>query len=278
MSTHVHEQARVDQDNLPGKPIVAIGLDKIAQPFPVSPLAGVGVVVIVYLVAQALAELLLEIYPLLAGWSKARTTAWLGNTVVEFAYTFSVYALTLLAIYWFMRTRKLQFRDLGLLRPRLQDFGITLLAYPPYFILNAAAALAANAFIHVNTAQQQQLGFQAVQPPVDLILTFISLVIIPPIVEEIVMRGFLFSSLKRGMRVVPAALLTSVLFASAHLQFGSGAPLLWVAAIDTFILSLVLCYLRQKTNSLWAGIGLHALKNCLAFLAVFVLPRLHYSL
>ena len=55
------------------------------------------------------------------------------------------------------------------------------------------------------------------------------------------------------------------------MEFGSGQPLLWVAALDTFTLSMVLCYLRQETDSLWPGILLHALKNCIAFITLFVL-------
>jgi len=54
------------------------------------------------------------------------------------------------------------------------------------------------------------------------------------------------------------------------LQARSGQPLLWVAGIDTFILSLVLIYLREKTDSLYASIGLHMLKNTIAFLGLFV--------
>jgi membrane protease YdiL (CAAX protease family) len=33
---------------------------------------------------------------------------------------------------------------------------------------------------------------------------------------------------------------------------------------------MVLAYLREKTGSLWPPIGLHALKNFVAFMALFV--------
>jgi membrane protease YdiL (CAAX protease family) len=122
----------------------------------------------------------------------------------------------------------------------------------------------------LNVEQQQQLGFQPTTSHIGLILTFISLVVLPPLVEEFIMRGFLFTSLLRRLKVVPSIVITSIIFASAHLQFGSDAPLLWVAAIDTFMLSLVLCYMRYKTGSLWPGIFLHALKNCVAFLSIFI--------
>ncbi|MGH7237402.1 MAG: CPBP family glutamic-type intramembrane protease [Candidatus Saccharimonadales bacterium] len=43
-----------------------------------------------------------------------------------------------------------------------------------------------------------------------------------------------------------------------------------MAGVDTFILSTVLCYLREKTGRLYAGIGVHALKNFVAFAALFL--------
>jgi len=84
-------------------------------------------------------------------------------------------------------------------------------------------------------------------------------------------RGFVYTGLRTKLQPVGSALITSAVFASLHLEFGNGAPLLWVAAIDTFILSLVLCYLREKTGSLWPGICLHALKNFVAFATLYLI-------
>ena len=64
---------------------------------------------------------------------------------------------------------------------------------------------------------------------------------------------------------------TSLLFAAGHLAEGGSAGLLYIAAIDTFSLSLVLIYLREKTDGLWASMTLHALKNGIAFVALFAL-------
>ena len=100
-------------------------------------------------------------------------------------------------------------------------------------------------------------------------MTFASLVVLTPVAEEIMFRGFLFSSFRVRMRVRYAILLTNILFGIAHLQFGNGAPLLWIAAIDTFTLSCFLCYLREKTGSVWASVMLHAIKNLVAFIALY---------
>jgi membrane protease YdiL (CAAX protease family) len=248
----------------------------LKQAFPVSPLMGVVAVVAIYFGAMIAGQMLVGTLPAFFGWSVEQIDNWLEQSAyAQFIYVVLVEGLTLSLLYIFMRSRQLKWADIGLLRPRLRDAGATLLAYPPYFLMNAAAVIAATAVFHLDSGQRQQTGFENARSVPELIITFISLVVLPPLVEEIVMRGFLFSSLKRGLKVVPAALLTSVIFASAHLQFGQDAPLLWLAAIDTFILSLVLCYLRQRTGSLWAGIGLHALKNCLAFIVLFVLPQIN---
>ena len=104
-----------------------------------------------------------------------------------------------------------------------------------------------------------------------MLLTFVSLVVLPPLAEETVFRGFVYTGIRRRFPFLLSAVITSVLFAIPHLQFGEGAPLLWVAALDTFVLSLVLCYVRERTNSLWPGILIHALKNGIAFVALFLI-------
>jgi membrane protease YdiL (CAAX protease family) len=93
----------------------------------------------------------------------------------------------------------------------------------------------------------------------------------PAIVEEILVRGFLYSGLLKKLSVVSAALIASGIFALAHLQFLSGQPLVFIAAIDTFVLSLALIWLRQKTGNIWPGVVVHMLKNSLAFVSIFIL-------
>jgi len=60
------------------------------------------------------------------------------------------------------------------------------------------------------------------------------------------------------------------LFGAAHLSEGGAAGPLWVGALDTAILSMVLIGLREWTGNLWAGITLHMTKNLIAFLAIFI--------
>jgi len=94
--------------------------------------------------------------------------------------------------------------------------------------------------------------------------------VLPPLAEETLFRGFLYTGLRKRWSFVWTTAMVSLLFASLHLFEGSGG-LLWIAGIDTFLLSLVLCYLREKTGNLWAGIIIHILKNGLAFIFLYVL-------
>lgn len=239
---------------------------------PWSPWVAVVYAILVYFAAQFAAGLALYTYPLLRGWSNARASDWLsGSTWAQFWYVLLAEALTFGAIWWFIRRRKSSLKAIGWKRIRLSDPVITLAGFAVYFIGYAVLlAVVTHLFPSLNVDQKQELGFDNVSGDTNLVLTFLSLVILPPIVEETVFRGFVYTSIRNKAKPILATLLTSALFATAHLQFGSGKPLLWVAALDTFTLSLVLCYLREKTNSLWPGILLHGLKNGIAFASLFI--------
>ena len=61
-----------------------------------------------------------------------------------------------------------------------------------------------------------------------------------------------------------------MLFAVAHLPEGGSDGPLYIAAIDTFVLSLFLVGLRERTRGIWAGMVLHASKNFIAFYYLFI--------
>jgi membrane protease YdiL (CAAX protease family) len=74
-----------------------------------------------------------------------------------------------------------------------------------------------------------------------------------PFVEETFFRGFLFQGFRERYGWKTAILLSSAIFAAAHLDL--------VALIPTFILGSVLAYIYHRSNSLWPGIILHFLVN-----------------
>jgi len=154
---------------------------------------------------------------------------------------------------------------IGLARwPRLKDVLYALPAYVVYFGISFTLGIMTQLLDRrYDPSQAQNLGISAPSSSVAYLLTFLMLVILPPLVEEVLFRGFLFGTLRKGFSVVPSSLITSALFGVAHGQFN--------LFLDTSALSLVLCYLRIKTGSLWAGMLLHAVKNLVAFTVLYVI-------
>jgi CAAX protease family protein len=240
---------------------------------PWNPWLAVGAVLFIYVFTQFVGIELVAIYPALRHWSGTVTNNWLSNDIfAQFFYVLIAEILTVTLVWWFLRIFKSSLRVIGLVKPKLEDIGYALsglVIYFPAYI--GIVTLLSNLIPALNVNQTQQIGFQNPGGILQYILVFISLVILPPIAEEIVFRGFLYTSLRKKLPVVWAALFTSLLFAAPHLLEGGSGGLLWIAGIDTFILSLTLCWLRQKTDRLYAGMGLHALKNFVAFASLYLI-------
>jgi membrane protease YdiL (CAAX protease family) len=196
---------------------------------------------------------------------------WIDDSVtVQFCLFLVIQSLTLLFLWQFMKLRGITLTDIGIKRPNVNNLLLAIPVWAVYFAILLVVIKIVSTLTPVNVNQEQQVGFQAATSGGALLLVFVSLVIMPAIVEEIMVRGFLYGGLRNKLPKMAAALLASLIFGAAHLQLGSGAPPLWVAAIDTFLLSIVLIWLREKTGNIYAGMLVHGLKNTLAFLSLFI--------
>lgn len=207
------------------------------------------------------------------GWDSARIETWFSSgNQAQFIIGSLISATTLSTLFWYLSFLRAHPRDIGLVKPKARDIGYVLMGAGIYiFSYIVLVSILAKLVPGLNTEQAQDLGFTSDTVGNELILVFISLVVLPPIVEEIVVRGFMFSGLRSKFTFWVSAVISSGLFGLAHLLGGEGGSTIWIATIDTFILGMVLAYLREKTGSLWAPIGLHALKNFIAFTFLFVL-------
>ncbi len=239
------------------------------------PVALVLIAGLTFFISQYVAVFLLSIYAAIKGWNAAYATNWLNNSVAaQFVFVLIFEALVVVILWGIFRHYGKSLSDIGLKKIRLKDGGIGILAYPIYLVIYLIILGIVTHFIHgLNLNQSQNIGFTSVHGNAQMVMTFISLVVLPPFAEELLFRGFLFEGLKKSMPVIYAGILTSVIFAAAHLPEGGGGKLFWVGALDIFILSLVLVYIKQKTKSLWPGIFLHAIKNTVAFVTLFVITN-----
>jgi membrane protease YdiL (CAAX protease family) len=240
---------------------------------PWNPWLGVAFVAVLYYVAQLLSAVVLSIYPRAHHWSHSHAVHWLNHSInAQFLFVLLAEGFMLAAVYWFLKCYRSSFSIIGLKRPRWTDPLYGLAAVPVYYVFYLLTIVLVGHLVKgFDVNQQQQIGFSDVHGALPLTLTFLSLVILPPLAEEIMVRGFLYSSLKKAAPTALAVIGTSLIFAAAHLPDGGATGPLYVAAVDTFVLSLFLIYLRERTGSLWASITLHAFKNGVAFLLLFVL-------
>src|SRR5690606_4083897 len=136
------------------------------------------------------------------------------------------------AVFYLLKRARILLARIGLIRPRLNDIGYAAAAYVLYFVTYFVFIIVVTQLLPgLDTDQPQNIGFNEVAGGAALIMAFFSLVILPSIWEEIVFRGFLYSSLRAKLRLRYAIILTSLVFGAAHLELGNGGPLVWVAAI-----------------------------------------------
>jgi membrane protease YdiL (CAAX protease family) len=89
------------------------------------------------------------------------------------------------------------------------------------------------------------------------LLSFISIVLIAPVVEETFFRGFLFSGLARSLSVWRAAAVSSAIFAATHVDVALLGP--------AFLSGIIFAGVYRKTGSLWPAILAHTAQNAIAF-------------
>jgi membrane protease YdiL (CAAX protease family) len=181
------------------------------------------------------------------------------------------YLLTLaivIALPWWLKKYRVSRQDIGLTRlPSWMDIGLAPAGFVVYLIGSIAFITLIGAFVpSLDLQQAQDTGFGNLSYRYEYVVAFMTLVIIAPIAEEILFRGYLYGKLRKVVPVWVAVLIVSVVFGAVHGQ--------WNVALDVFVLSIVLCSLREVTGNIWAGMLLHMLKNSLAFYLLFVNPTL----
>lgn len=169
---------------------------------------------------------------------------------------------TLLAVLWlFLKRRKSGFKDLGFRALKSSDISWVILGAVIYYGALIIVLSLANLIPGFDLNETQTIGFQ-VANGWQKSLAFIGLVVIPPLAEEMLFRGFLYRGLASRWPKYIAAIVASLLFAIVHFQ--------WNVGIDVFVLSMVMIMLYEKTKNLWVCIALHGIKNLIAYLMLFV--------
>ena len=162
--------------------------------------------------------------------------------------------------------QRISVREMAIDRPMTwKDIAIGSAGFVLYILIAMAALALAGLIPGADLSQAQTLDVGQVFG-VSRMIVFVVLVIVTPFAEELLFRGLLYGGLRaRKLPVWASALVVSALFGLAHGQLNVG--------IDVFCLSLVACYARELTGSIWAGVVMHMIKNFIAFVIVFILNQ-----
>lgn len=120
------------------------------------------------------------------------------------------------------------------------------------------------AVLILSTALLGSLGIEELEPEgnvpkevfedrATVIAAFIVVGLIAPVAEEVFFRGFVFAGLARSFGVIPAMVLSSLLFGAAHQSLGLIIPFALVG--------VVLAGIYMRTGTLWANVGVHGAFN-----------------
>ena len=268
-STPIPLQPNPQQSSAPGLPTDPAEPPKQKLPIGKRILYAIGLPLWVFLGFMLAQALVLAIVAGLQwlGVSFETANASIVNTTVA-AIVYALAILLVLGVPWLIKRRATTKEEVGLQRlPRWMDIVWAPAGMVVYLILTTLVmAFAMQVLTFVDYEQAQETGFAQLGSQFEYILAFISLVIVAPIAEEVLFRGYLFGKLRKYMPLWVTILIVSLLFAAVHFQ--------WNVAIDVFVLSIVLCLLRVVSNSLWPSILLHMMKNGVAYYFLFINPTL----
>jgi hypothetical protein len=184
-----------------------------------------------------------------------------GSDVGVLSFFVSVvasYAVLMLAVWFFaVRRHKSSAASLGFRPVDVRGLAGLLAAF-------AGTVIVANLiFGSVAPTPRAQEVFRYGDGALAVALMALLILVAAPLAEEVFFRGFLLQGLARRLPFWPAAVITSALFAVAHIW--------WQLYLPIFVLGLVFSWLFWRTGSLWAPIAAHATINATSLFAALLL-------
>ena len=150
---------------------------------------------------------------------------------------------------------------LALKRPRLRDVGIGAGAVLAVLLLTGVVA----AITGQQTPEFMTDTYASARAAGMLPLLLFSFVILGPLQEEMLFRGFLFRGFATALGVWPTIALTAAAWALTHAQYQ------WFFVGEIFALGVALGWLRARSGSTLLTFALHALINGSALVEVALL-------
>lgn len=149
----------------------------------------------------------------------------------------------------------------------LRDFGVGalswLLAFPITTLIGQTLTLLLR--LVFGPAESEQVAVRQLHEAygnhVLVVAQLICIVLIVPVVEELLFRGFMLNWIRERLGRGWAVALSAALFAGFHFSTSQGVVGNIALVVPLFLLGLLLGFLYLRQRSLWAPIGLHMIYN-----------------
>jgi membrane protease YdiL (CAAX protease family) len=151
-------------------------------------------------------------------------------------------------------------------RQPMKDIGVGVATAVGMLFASGLVLVAVRALVDVVTGHAVSSPEQVPQTVTGgyLAVTGVVVVLLAPLAEETLFRGFLYKALRRRFRVGPAAVISALFFGLVHFQ--GLRFLLIIPSLMVVGVALALAYERRQ--SLFASVVAHATFNLLGFLTI----------
>jgi membrane protease YdiL (CAAX protease family) len=146
------------------------------------------------------------------------------------------------------------------------------LAFPLVLTLNQVLELVLLKVFHLPQLPDQiAVHFlkSTFQTPLYFLLAVLSIIVLAPLVEETLFRGFLQTYIRKHLGSKQAIVITSACFSLFHFSFGQGVGNISII-LSLFVLALFLGFLYEKRGSLFASVVLHGTFNAVSVVNLYL--------
>lgn len=101
---------------------------------------------------------------------------------------------------------------------------------------------------------------EGVEKPIDMVLAGMAIVVIAPLIEELLFRGYLYDQIGKRFSPLLTILITGALFAGAHLSPVTFIPIL--------MMGMLMGWLRYRSDSIVPPLILHCANNLVGLIVI----------
>jgi len=206
------------------------------------------------------------------GWLAYGLGKWMGFSKSDqlhavWFWNFFVMISSVSFLLWLLRSRHTAgLFSLGLRVPKWRDFKTGLLYYIgaiPVLLLSGVITKWISDYFHVPLLPQTPMILLKQETSLFfLIIACVFIVLIAPLCEELIFRGFIYPLFRNRLGLKWAMAASSALFAALHFSF--------LAFLPIMVIGMLLAYLYESTGSLMSSICFHVINNAMAVCIVLL--------